>query len=126
MEYKETTNSSVINSRSRVDGDCRSNKRIEVYASITYRNENESENTNNYLHRQSTSKAIKIAQHDIEHDRTKHIDIKHFFIRDEIDKKEIIIKWIRTEQQIADIFTKSLPLSSFTQHRDKLIKQQES
>lgn len=65
--------------------------------------------------------AMKIAQHDIEHDRTKHIDIKHYFIRDEIDKREVSVQWVRTEQQVADIFTKPLPLSSFQRHRDTLV-----
>ena len=65
--------------------------------------------------------AIKIAQHDIEHDRTKHIDIKYHFIRDEINNKQVAINWIRTERQVADVFTKTLSSPSFINHRNRLV-----
>ena len=65
--------------------------------------------------------AIKIATNDVEHDRTKHIDIKYHFIRDTIKAKQIQIEWIRTEKQVADIFTKSLSLPSFAAHRQRLL-----
>ena len=65
--------------------------------------------------------AIKMAQNDIEHDRTKHIDIKYYFIRDEINNKQVSVQWIRTESQVADIFTKALTSPSFLTHRNRLI-----
>jgi len=65
--------------------------------------------------------AGKMAQHDVDHERTKHIDIRHHFIRDEINNNEVIVKWIRTEQQIADIFTKMLHSPRFVSLRDRLV-----
>lgn len=65
--------------------------------------------------------AIKISENDIAHERTKHIDIKHYFVKDAIEKKIIQLKWISTEHQLADIFTKALPSPSFTSLRDRLI-----
>lgn len=65
--------------------------------------------------------AIKIAQHDVEHDRTKHIDIKHHFVRDEINNKHIEVKWVRSEQQVADIFTKTLSPTLFERHAHSLV-----
>ncbi len=51
---------------------------------------------------------IKIAKNPIHSDRTKHIDVRHHFIREKVAEKKIEVKYIPTVDQIADIFTKSL------------------
>jgi hypothetical protein len=66
--------------------------------------------------------AIRISENDSEHDRTKHIDIRHYFIRDLITNGEIKLQWIPTAEQLADMFTKPLGATTFTTLRDKLIK----
>jgi hypothetical protein len=65
--------------------------------------------------------AIYMTQHDHDHDRSKHIDIRTHFVRDEIKKKEVEVKWIETNDQTADIFTKPLSTQPFLTHRDKLV-----
>jgi hypothetical protein len=52
--------------------------------------------------------AIRLADNPVEHNRTKHIDIQHHFLRDHQQKGDIDIYHISTENQLADIFTKSL------------------
>jgi hypothetical protein len=52
--------------------------------------------------------AIKIAYNPYEHSRTKQIDIRHHFLRDHAIKRDIIISHVRTNEQLADIFTKPL------------------
>jgi transposase InsO family protein len=52
--------------------------------------------------------AIAISKNDIHHERTKHIDIRYHFIRDYIDKNILVIQWISTENQLADVLTKGL------------------
>lgn len=42
------------------------------------------------------------------HSRSKHIDIKHHFIRDYVEKGDFMLDFINTENQLVDIFTKSL------------------
>jgi hypothetical protein len=66
--------------------------------------------------------AIKISENDTAHDRTKHIDIRHFFIRDLIESGEVKLVWVRTEDQLADIFTKPLTPSTFLSIRDRIIQ----
>jgi len=66
--------------------------------------------------------AMNITKHDTEHGRTKHVDIKHSFVRDEIKKGEVEIKWISSQQQMADTFTKTLTPSVFLTHREKLVQ----
>jgi hypothetical protein len=55
--------------------------------------------------------ARSLAQNPIQHSRTKHIDIRHHFIREILQRKEIEIKYIQTSEMVADFLTK--PLSKF-------------
>jgi hypothetical protein len=52
--------------------------------------------------------AIKIAYNHCEHSTTKHIDIRHHFLRDHAIKGDIVISHVGTDDQLADIFTKPL------------------
>jgi hypothetical protein len=65
--------------------------------------------------------AIQISNNDTHHNRTKHIDIRHHFIRDALKKKELNMVWIPTEEQVADILTKPLAVIQFTRLRDLLM-----
>ena len=51
--------------------------------------------------------------------RTKHIDIRHHFIRDHQQKGDISIESIGTEDQLADIFTKPLDEKRFCKLRNE-------
>jgi hypothetical protein len=52
--------------------------------------------------------AIKLANNPVQHSRTKHIDIRHHFLRDHEAKRDIELCHVNTENQLADIFTKPL------------------
>ena len=67
--------------------------------------------------------AIKISENDTAHHRTKHIDIRHHFIRDVINSGVIKLVWISTDKQLADIFTKALPAATYINIRDQLVHQ---
>ena len=64
--------------------------------------------------------AINISKNPVQHSRTKHIDIRHHYIRDLVDDKVITLKHVDTEEQIADIFTKALDANQFEKLRGKL------
>ena len=53
--------------------------------------------------------------------RTKHIDVRYFFVTDRINKKELRIEFCPTEQMIADFFTKPLQGRLFYQLRDLIM-----
>ena len=52
--------------------------------------------------------AIKLVHNPVFHRRTKHIDIRHHYIRDEQENGLIQLDYIRTDEQPADMMTKSL------------------
>ncbi|CAL0318282.1 unnamed protein product [Lupinus luteus] len=54
------------------------------------------------------------------HSRTKHIDIRHHFLRDHIQKKDVSIEFVDTHNQLADIFTKPLAKEPFYKIRLEL------
>jgi hypothetical protein len=57
--------------------------------------------------------AVAITYNPVLHSRTKHIDIRHHFIRDHVQQGDIEIHYIPTEQQLADVFTKALDETRF-------------
>jgi hypothetical protein len=57
--------------------------------------------------------AVKLATNPVQHSRTKHIDIRHHFLRDHVGKGDISIYSIGTDDQLADIFTKPLDEARF-------------
>jgi hypothetical protein len=64
--------------------------------------------------------AIKIAYNPCEYSKTKHIDIRHHFLRDHAIKGDIVISHVGTNDQLADIFTKPLDEQRFRELRSKL------
>jgi hypothetical protein len=64
--------------------------------------------------------AIRMADNPVEHSRTKHIDIRHHFLRDHQQKGDVEVYHISTKNQLADIFTKPLDEKTFCRLRSKL------
>ena len=64
--------------------------------------------------------AIKISQNPVQHSRTKHIEIRYHFLCDHVLKGDIVISHMKTEDQLADIFTKPLDEKRFSALRCEL------
>lgn len=57
--------------------------------------------------------AISIVHNLIQHDRMKHVRIDRHFIKTEIENETIILSYIPTQDQEADILTKTMYKESF-------------
>ncbi|XP_074337179.1 secreted RxLR effector protein 161-like [Apium graveolens] len=64
--------------------------------------------------------AIDLAKNPVFHGRSKHIDIRYHFIRECVDRGDIIIKHVCSSEQRADVLTKALPKSQFEKMRQLL------
>ncbi|GKD81510.1 hypothetical protein Tco_1348349 [Tanacetum coccineum] len=64
--------------------------------------------------------AIAIAKNPVHHSRTKYIALKHHFIKEAIEDGEVQLEFSGTSDQLADIFTKTLPREKFQELRRKL------
>ena len=65
--------------------------------------------------------AMAIASDDVHHARTKHIDIRHHFIRQHMAAGTVRMQWVPTADQQADILTKALGRVAFTKLRDRIL-----
>ena len=70
-----------------------------------------------YCYNQSCRKLTKNL---VFHDRSKHIEIRYHFIRDHVQKGAVKLQYLPTDEQVADILTKSLGKSKFEYFRDKM------
>jgi hypothetical protein len=64
-----------------------------------------------------SSSAICLPHNPVFHGRAKHIKVRHHILRDHIENGDIEMKFIDTERQLADIFTKPLNFSRFASLR---------
>jgi len=62
------------------------------------------------------------ADHSGHFSRTKHIDYRYHFVRERVHKGDIRVDYIKTDRQVADIFTKALNWNKFQDFRSKLLQ----
>ena len=60
---------------------------------------------------------IKLSENLVFHDKSKHIEIKYHFIRDWVQRGVVRIAYVSTDDQVADILTKSLPKGKHVRFR---------
>ena len=63
---------------------------------------------------------IKMIENPVFHDRSKHIEIRYFYIRDMMQKGAIKLQYVSTDEQVADVLTKPLSQVKFEYFRYKL------
>ena len=63
----------------------------------------------------------KMTKNNIQHSRTKHIEIKHHFIREAVKNNSLDIQHLATTEMLADILTKALPAPQFLKLRHSIL-----
>ena len=64
--------------------------------------------------------AIEVSRNPVHHGRTKHIDVRYHFIRNYVEQGKVKMLHVRTEDQLADFFTKPLGISRFVDLRKRI------
>ena len=64
--------------------------------------------------------SIKLSENSVFHDWSKHIDIWYHHLRYCVLRQIMLLDYIPTEDQDADILTKALPRCKFEFHRDRI------
>jgi hypothetical protein len=64
--------------------------------------------------------AVYLSTNPVQHQRTKHVEIDLHFVRDRVALGDIRVLHVPTTSQFADIFTKGLPSSTFSEFRSSL------
>ncbi|GKB76170.1 retrovirus-related pol polyprotein from transposon TNT 1-94 [Tanacetum coccineum] len=57
--------------------------------------------------------AIALCCNNVQHSRSKHIDIRHHFIREQVENRVVELYFVETNYQLADILTKASPRERF-------------
>ena len=57
------------------------------------------------------------------HNRMKHVQRRHFFVRDMVESLEIEVPFVRTADNLADFFTKPLPAAQFYALRRQIMNE---
>jgi Reverse transcriptase (RNA-dependent DNA polymerase) len=63
---------------------------------------------------------IALTENPCHHERTKHFDIRHHFIREKVEDGDVKLRYLPTGDMVADIMTKALPATSFCKFRGYL------
>lgn len=64
--------------------------------------------------------SLNLAHNPVYHGRTKHIEVRHHFIREKILSGEVSVDYVPTNEQLADILTKALGRTTFERLRGQL------
>jgi hypothetical protein len=64
--------------------------------------------------------AVYLSTNPVQHQRTKHVEIDLHFVRDRVAIGDVRVLHVLTTSQFADIFTKGLPSSTFSEFRSSL------
>ena len=64
--------------------------------------------------------ALELTRNHVHRSRRKHIDTRHHFIRDCIEEGLIKLEYVRAEDQLAELFIKSLERVKFYEFRAKI------
>ncbi|GJS23432.1 hypothetical protein Tco_0452064 [Tanacetum coccineum] len=64
--------------------------------------------------------AIALCCNNVQHSRAKHIDVRYHFIKEQVENGVVKLYFVRTEYQLANIFTKPLPRNKFNFLIEKL------
>ena len=55
------------------------------------------------------------------HERTKHIERRHFFIRELVELEHLVVPLVKTDDNLSDFFTKVLPPRMFIHLRNRIM-----
>ena len=64
--------------------------------------------------------AIRLAENPELHQRSKHIDVRHHYIRELVEKEKVVLKHLPDVEQPADLLTKSIAATPFEEKRRKM------
>jgi hypothetical protein len=63
---------------------------------------------------------VKLSKNPVFHEKSKHIEIKYHYIREMVQRKEVLVKYLPTDEHVVDVLIKPLTRMKFEYFRDRL------
>ncbi|KAB2608352.1 hypothetical protein D8674_011520 [Pyrus ussuriensis x Pyrus communis] len=60
--------------------------------------------------------ALALSSNPVFHSKIKHLDTDYHFVREKVQRGDLLVQYIPTEEQVADVFTKGLHSPVFVKH----------
>ena len=70
--------------------------------------------------RSDNTSVINLTKNPIQHSRTKHIEVRHYFIHDHMLRSNVVLNFVNTNNQLDDNFTKPLHENQFCKIRKEI------
>ena len=70
---------------------------------------------------QDNKGCIGLSHNPILHTKSKHIDIRYHFVREQVAAGTVCLEYVESKHQLPDIFTKPLPKAAFTSLRHRIM-----
>jgi hypothetical protein len=64
--------------------------------------------------------SVNVSENPLFHNKSKHIEIKYYYIHDKVYKGKVKLPYISTDEKIEDILTKPFSKGKFVYFKDKL------
>jgi hypothetical protein len=61
------------------------------------------------------------AKNPVDYKKSKHIDVKYHFVREKVASGEIVLEYVQSSDQLADIFTKPLDYPKLSSLRERIL-----
>ena len=63
---------------------------------------------------------VKMSINPVQHDRTKHVEMKYHYVREMVQRRAMELQYIPTDEKILHVITKPLGRGKFVYFRDRL------
>ena len=63
---------------------------------------------------------VKMSINLVQHDRTKHVEMKYHYVPEMVQRRAVELRYVPTDEQIADVLTKPLGQGKFVYFQDRL------
>ncbi|GJR40268.1 hypothetical protein Tco_1215952 [Tanacetum coccineum] len=80
-------------------------------------------NLNKILLYSDTKSAIALSCNKVQHSKTKHIAVRYHFLKEQVENEVVELYFVKTDYQLADIFTKALSRERFKFLINRLVMQ---
>ena len=71
----------------------------------------------------SPSISVDLANNCTVSGRTRHVEVRQYFLRQLKETNQILVRWTRESEMIADLFTKNLPTALFEKYSEYFVKE---